>query len=219
MMTEAGCSKTSTLVMVAMMSMLLEADVPVRPEVLDAEQAQFDVMAAPGAVLSGSERVGLVEAARSGQTTNPLQRFAHHLYADPGTIHAEDVFAAVDATSDPAVVETIGVVARLSSVDRTHLVLNVALQPLPTPSKRSPTARVAKGLKHRRGHIPMPPGAIPTTLDLVPSEGAALRNMLGPMYMTENEMSDPLFARNPGLNTPQLETVAARISLINKCFY
>lgn len=144
MMTEAGCSKTSTLVMVAMMSMLLEADVPVRPEVLDAEQAQFDVMAAPGAVLSGSERVGLAEAARSGQTTNPLQRFAHHLYADPGTIHAEDVFAAVDATSDPAVVETIGVVARLSSVDRTHLVLNVALQPLPTPSKRSPTARVAK---------------------------------------------------------------------------
>ncbi|MCZ6739596.1 MAG: hypothetical protein O7C01_07470 [Actinobacteria bacterium] len=57
------------------------------------------------------------------------------------------------------------------------------------------------------------------TLDLVPSEAEALRAMFGPLYMTEEQMGDPRFAREPGLNTPQLETIAGRISMINECFY
>ncbi len=65
----------------------------------------------------------------------------------------------------------------------------------------------------------MPPGPIPMTLDLVPSEAEAFRAMFGPLYMTEEQMGDPLFAREPGLNTPQLETIAGRISMINECFY
>lgn len=65
----------------------------------------------------------------------------------------------------------------------------------------------------------MPPGAIPSALDLIPSEAAAFQAMFGPFYMTEVEMGDPYFSRPEGLNTPQLETVAARISLVNRCFY
>jgi hypothetical protein len=65
----------------------------------------------------------------------------------------------------------------------------------------------------------MPPGPIPVSLDLVPSEGKALRALHGPLYMTGEQMGDPGFARQPGLDTPQLETVAARISLLNECFY
>ena len=108
---------------------------------------------------------------------------------------------------------------RLSSVDRIHHVLGVDLEPLPEPHLGEPTGEIAEGLKRRRGFLPKPPGEIPVTLDLVPSEGKALRAMFGPMYMTEEEMADPYFERDPGLNTPQLETIAARISLINRCFY
>ena len=65
----------------------------------------------------------------------------------------------------------------------------------------------------------MPPGPIPVALDLVPAEGRALRAMSGPFYMTEEQMADPSFARHPGLDTAQLEVVAARVSMLNQCFY
>jgi hypothetical protein len=65
----------------------------------------------------------------------------------------------------------------------------------------------------------MPPGPIPVTLDLIPSEAEAFRAMFDSLYMTEAQMADPQFGREPGLNTPQLETIASRISMLNECFY
>ena len=201
------------------MSNLSEASVPVRQEVITTEQQQFADLAAPGAVLSGEDRVSLAKASRSGQMDGALQEFARHLYAHPGSVHAEHVRAAADMAGDPAVVEAIGIVSRLRAIDRVHEVVGVDLEPLPTPSSDVPTGNITPGLKRGRGHVPMPPGPIPVTLDLVPSEGDALRAMFGALYMTENEMGDPHFNREPGLNTPQLETIAARISLLNECFY
>lgn len=201
------------------MSNLSDASVPVRPDVIEVEQATLDALAAPGAVLTGEERVSLAAAARSGDTKGPLQTFAHQLYTRPGSVHGKHVRAAADATSDPAAVETIAIVARQSAIDRIHDVLDVELEPLPDPKPGSPTGEVASGLKRRRGHVPMPPGPIPVTLGLVPSEEPSFHGLFGPLYMTEPEMGDPHFERNPGLNTPQLETVAARISLLNECFY
>jgi hypothetical protein len=200
-------------------SNLLEASVRPRQDVMDAEEAQFAVLASPGAALTGEQRVALASAARNGYATDQLQTFARHLYTEPSTVHEEHVRAAADVVGDPATVEAIGIVARLSSVDRLHDVLNVDPEPLPQPRPGEPTGRITDALKRRRGFLPKPPGEIPSTLDLVPQEGDALRAMFGPMYMTEHEMGDPLFHREPGLNTPQLETVAARISLLNRCFY
>ncbi len=186
---------------------------------IDAEDAQFLVLASPGAVLTGAQRVGLADAARTGDISDELETLAHHLYSEPATVHEEHVRAAAEVFGDPATVEAVGIVSRLSSVDRVHDVLGVDLEPLPEPLSGEPTEEVAQDLKRRRGFLPKPPGEIPTTLDLVPSEGQALRAMFGPMYMTEHEMGDPHFHRDLGLNTPQLETVAARISLLNRCFY
>lgn len=201
------------------MSNLSEASIPVRQDVISTELRHFADLAAPGAVLNGEDRIALAEAARSGEADGALQEFAHQLYASPGSVHAEHVRAAADSASDPAVVEAIGIVARLRAIDRIHEVVGVDLEPLPEPSADPPTGEITPGLKLRRGHVPMPPGPIPMTLDLVPSEGDALRAMFGALYMTENEMGDPHFNREPGLNTPQLETIAARISLLNECFY
>lgn len=161
----------------------------------------------------------LADAARSGATATPLEEFGRHLYVSPGSVHSEHVRAAAGASSDPAVVEAIGIAARLRAVDRVHEVLDVDLEPLPRPSDSPPTGILMDGLRRRRGHVPMPPGPIPVTLDLVPSEGEALRAMFGALYMTDEEMGDPHFHRSPGLDTPQLETIAARISLLNECFY
>lgn len=201
------------------MSNLNGASVPVRQDVIETEQRHFADLAAPGAVLSGEDRIALAEAARSGDTDSALQDFAHRLYTSPGSVHAEHVRAAADAESDAAAVEAIGIVARLRAIDRVHEVVGVDLEPLPEPLPEPPTGEITPGLKLRRGHVPMPPGPIPVTLDLVPSEGDALRAMFGALYMTEHEMGDPHFHREPGLNTPQLETIAARISLLNECFY
>ena len=201
------------------MSQLLEAQVEARSDAVAAEKAQFVALASPGAALTGEERVTIASAARTGDPENELQQLAHHLYSEPATVHEEHVRAAADAAGDPAAVEVVGIVARLSSVDRIHDVLGVDSEPLPEPSEGEPTGEFVEGLKRRRGFLPKPPGEIPVTLDLVPSEGRALRAMFGPMYMTEEEMADPYFERDPGLNTPQLETIAARISLINRCFY
>lgn len=201
------------------MSNLTQASVPVRPDVITTAERQFSDLAAPGAVLSGAERVELANAARSSETRTPLEEFAHHVYSNPATVHAEHVRAAVDDSGDAAVVEAIGIVARLRAIDRVYEVLAVELEELPEPSTEPPTGVVMEGLQRRRGHVPMPPGPIPVTLDLVPSEGTAFRAMFGALYMTDEEMGDPHFHREPGLDTPQLETIAARISLLNECFY
>jgi len=201
------------------MSNLLQAFVRPRRDAIKAEEAQFLALASPGATLTGQQRISLAKAARTGDVSDTLQTLAHHLYSEPATVHEEQVRAAADAVGDPAAVEAIGIVARLSSVDRVHDILGVDPEPLPEPLTGDPTGEIVQGLKRRRGFLPKPPGEIPSTLDLVPAEGHALRAMFGPMYMTEHEMGDPYFNRDPGLNTPQLETVAARISLLNHCFY
>ena len=201
------------------MSQLLQAPVPVRHDVIDVVERSMEALASPGGALTGERRVSLARAAREDDDESPLGAFAHHLYVSPGTVEQQHVRAAADIEGDGPVVEAIGIVARLSAVDRVHAVLGIDLEPLPQPKPGPVTGALAEGLKRRRGHVPMPPGPIPVTLDLVPSEGQALRAMFGPLYMTEKQMSDPMFHRDPGLTTPQLETVAARISLLNQCFY
>ncbi|MGB7860428.1 MAG: hypothetical protein WBM90_08020 [Acidimicrobiia bacterium] len=198
---------------------LENAPVPVRPDIPEALRASFRATARPGGVFTGAERVDIANTARTGEAGGVLSRFARHLYSEPATVEEEHVREAADRVGDPAVVETIGIVSRLSSVDRFHTVLGIPLEPLPEPEAGEPNGKINEGLKRRRGHVPMPPGPIPVALDLVSSEAEAFKAMFGPMYMTEEEMSDPDFGRSPGLDTPQLEIVAARVSLINRCFY
>lgn len=198
---------------------LLNASVVVRHDVIDIEREFLEQLAHAGATLTGEQRVAIARAARHGANGDALQDFAHHLYEVPATVTEADVRTAAEAAGEPPTVETIGVVARLSAIDRIHSVLGVDLEPLPKPEPGEPTGRVADGLKRRRCHVPMPPGPIPFALDLIPDEGQKWQEMFGPLYMTEEEMGDPHFHRDPGLNTPQLETVAARISALNECFY
>ncbi len=196
-----------------------ESRVAVRRDISIAIRRAFQFLASPGGSLSGTERVSLARAARSGHSSDPLERLAAHLYSSPATVDEAAARSVADLVGDPPVVEAVGVVARLSCVDRFCQVIGVDQLPLPEPVTAPPTGDIAPGLKRRRAHVPMPPGPIPVALDLVPAEGKALRAMFGPFYMTEEQMADPNFARHPGLDTAQLEIVAARVSLVNRCFY
>lgn len=126
---------------------------------------------------------------------------------------------AAEEVGDPMTVEVISIVSMLSAVDGAHRSLGAQPEPLPEPAPGEPTGDVTKGLKRRRTHIPMPPGAIPVALDLLPAVGHVFRASYGPQYMTEPEMALGGFSRTPGLNRAQIEIVSSRTSLLNECFY
>lgn len=196
-----------------------KAPVPVRGDITEAMNRDLERLRRAGGSLDGARRVSLARRARVGTGSDPLESLAAKLYSDPASVTGEDVEAAASSTGYPEVVETIGIVARLSAVDRFHSVLGVDLPPVPEPLPGMPTGQVTPGLKKRVGHVPMPPGPIPVSLDLVPAEGEAVLDLHGSIYMTEEDMGDPSFGRTPGLDTPQLEAIAARVSYLNECFY
>lgn len=195
------------------------APFPIRADLPRAFRDAWMELAGPGGSLTGRERVSLAHSARLGGPGEPLHQFARLLYSDPAAVEGSHVAHIAQDVGYPNVVETVGIISRLSAVDRFHSVIGLPLEPLPDPVPGEPTGEITEGLKVRAGHVPMPPGPIPYSLGLIPAEIRALAAIDGPLYMTHEEMDSPTFRRNPGLNRPQLELIAARTSMINECFY
>lgn len=202
--------------------------VSVRQDLKEAYGEIWEHLASPGPTLTGIQRVGLaayVRAARSGDTPAWIDlpvsvlNLAALLFTDPARVDRSTVRAAAGDAGDPLTVEVIALVSMLSAVDGAHRGLGALLEPLPVPGAGTPTGVIAEGLKQRRTHVPMPVGAIPVALDLLPEVGEAFRNSFGPQYMTGAEMESDDFEREPGLNRAQIEVVSSRTSLQNKCFY
>ena len=204
------------------------ASVPVRTDIAAVFKDEWAHLATAGAALSSHERLAVATTARnavsndrkpSGALDPAIAALASTLMADPGAVEEALVRATADAASEPTAVETIGIVSRLSAVDGFHRALGLALEPLPAPIDGEPTGAVTPDLKRRRTHVPMPPGPIPISLDLVPTEGLAVESLHGPLYMTYGEMAYDDFARRPGLNRAQMELISSRSSHRNGCFY
>lgn len=202
--------------------------VPVRQDLRDTYIEMWRHFAQPGPTLTGRQRVGLaayVRAARSGDTPAwvdlpaTLLHLATTLFGDPAGVDGPMVRQAATDAGDPMVVEVIGLVSMLAAVDGAHRGLTAELEPLPSAMDGEPTGVIAEGLKPRRTHVPMPAGAIPVALDLVPEVGRAYRDSFGPQYMLETDMQFQDFERSPGLNRAQIEVISSRTSLHNKCFY
>lgn len=204
------------------------AEVPVRSDLSEAFRAQWIQLAAPGATLTSRERLAVATEARRavGESEAALSsidptivRLASTLMADPGDVDEAIVRSTADAVGDPTAVEVIGIISQLSAVDGFHHALGIDVEPLPDPIEGEPTGAITRDLKRRRTHVPMPPGPIPVSLDLTPSEGLAMEAIAGPLYMTYEEMAFGAFARNPGLNRAQMELISSKTSLNNTCFY
>ncbi len=202
--------------------------VPVREDLRLAYIDLWSHLGAPGPTLTGSQRVQLgahARAVREGDTPpwvglpDSLLKLAATLFRNPAAVDGTMVRGTADEVGDPMTVETIAVVSMLAAVDGAHRGLGAELEPLPEPAAGNPTGEVAEGLKRRCTHTPMPPGAIPAALDLLPAVGEVFRNSYGPQYMTEAEMDFANFRRDPGLDRAQIEIVSSRTSLLNECFY
>ena len=202
--------------------------VPVRQDLKAAYGEIWAHLAGPGPTLTGNRRVSLaafVRAARSGDTPAwpdlpaSVLNLAALLFTDPAKVDRSTVRSAADDAGDPTTVEVISIVSMLAAVDGGHRGLSADLEPLPAPREGAPTGVIAEGLKQRRTHVPMPSGAIPLALDLLPDVGQVFQKSFGPQYMTESEMGFDDFGRTPGLNRAQIEVVSSRTSLLNECFY
>jgi hypothetical protein len=209
------------------------AEFSVRSDLQEALRREWEFLAAPGTWWSASERVAIAaetraamlgERAASGPTSilsAGVLDVVWKVAADSPLITAEWVAALPGRGVDlPAYAEIVGVVARLSSVDRFHRALGLALEPLPEPQAGEPsrTPAAAEGLVEGESYIPMVGRvAIPQTISLVPAETAAWYALSDAMYMTFKEMDDPDFRR--AMHRTQIELVAARTSQINECFY
>ncbi len=194
--------------------------VPIRDDLRGAHQAIWEHIARPGPVFDASRRISILSIAREdAPTTDAIERLATTLYNDPGSVSATMVDGAVTAHGEAAVVETVSIVSMLAAVDSTHLALGAAQVPLPDPMPGDPTGNIASGLKKRRTYVPMPRNSITVALELLPEENEVYATACGPHYMTFAEMASPRFARTPGLDRAQLETVASRTSIHQDCFY
>ena len=204
------------------------APVQVRADLRYAYINTWAHFARPGPTLTGHQRLNLLAMVREANEGNPgaegwwdenLGLLAATLYSTPNLVNGDLVAKAISAVGDAQTVETIAIVSMLASIDGTHRALGAEAEPLPTPEDGTPTGKVTAGLKRRRAHVPMPPGPIPSSLDLLPDEGAAFQALFGPQYMTNAEMMLDDFRRMPGLNRAQMELISTRTSVHNECFY
>ncbi len=193
------------------------------PEQLtEAFAGEWQRLSAPGATLTAEQRLQVATTARaaySGEATSvePVQRAAAKVSRAPGSIREEWVEAVAAEIGYPQYVEVAGVVARLTAVDTVHRALDLELMALPEPLPGQPTGEIDDTLKKRAGWVPMTAPSVVYALSIVPAEMRAQEVMSGPLYMTYEEMDDPV---QPGvIPRAQKELIAARTSAINECFY
>lgn len=209
------------------MFMFSESPAPVRSDIAESFRHLWDAFAEPGPALTALQRRVILAKVREptmdlpvkGDLPRVLLDLAQALYTTPAAVDGDLVTRASHDAGYPITVEIIALIAMLAAVDGFHRALGIALEELPEPRTGDPTRHVADGLTPRRTHVPMPQGAIPVALDLLPEVGDTYRSLFGPLYMTTAEMGSPTFSRMPGLNRAQMEVVSSRTSLLNECFY
>jgi hypothetical protein len=202
-----------------------DGSVPVPGRIAAGIERARNHIAASGTCWTGIQRVELAETARLASTGDaPLaattvpdlaRRTATKIATQAHRLDAADV----DALDSPAAyVEIVGIVARTTAIDTTARGVGAAAVPFPPAAGNEPDGRVNAAVKRRSALVPTAGPAGPTTaLSAVPSEDAAQADLHGALYLSYHEMGD--LSIHKGLPRWQLELVAARTSLINRCHY
>jgi hypothetical protein len=191
-------------------------------------ERMWDRIAAPGATLTGAERISIASIARAARSGDPLPAVdlpamvveaARVLGAEPASINKKWIAETIEpAIGYPGYVEIVGLVSQLTAVDTYHRAMGLPLEPLPEPIAGEPTGAVAEGAKLTSSWVPTDgPGSVVYALSLVPSEKDGFEDLHGPLYLPVGEIRNWDFSR--ALARPQMELVAARTSAINDCFY
>ena len=137
--------------------------------------------------------------------------------------------------SDGQYVEIIGTVVALVSIDQFCRGVGIQEHPLPSPVPGEPSGYRPRRAGPDEAWVPMVPannsgtpeadlwpadqtGNVIRAMSLVPDEVRTLCDLGAVHYLPNDRVSDPT-ASQGGLTRPQIELIAAKVSVINECFY
>ena len=219
---------------------------PISERVRAAHRRSWARLAAPGFWWTGAERVAIAAecrraAALEGGGSDLLPEAAAHavqkIVVDNANLSREwcDEICAAEGMSDAHYIELLGVVVHVFSIDELHRALGLPLEPLPEPLAGEPSRRRPTGARRVAGWLPItPPDALDaedadlydnapvaanvlTALSLVPSNLPWLADLSHAHYASYVEMREMGKVRE--ISRAQQELIAARVSVLNECFY
>lgn len=212
--------------------MLIAAALTPSPERADAVVRAWSQLNGAGPTLRSSERQAVIFDARRAWAGVKEPNADHGLLGEAAhwvAVDAEgislDLIASLEARGLDRLryLEVVGVVARLSNIDWYVRAIGAETLPLPFSDVPLPDAVDATGNVHPEARItdswvPMLDlASAPRTLDALPDEGDALRDLHEPMYI---DMADIVnWSVSDELTRSQIEYLAARVSYLNECFY
>lgn len=209
----------------AMFSQVELAPSPTRRSAVERAWSQ---LCGPGPMLSSRQRREIITGARRAwagaeapdNTAGALGEATYWLAVDAEGITQDLVASFAKRGMDTlSYLEVVGVVSRLSNIDWYLRALGAPTPPIPLEDGDA----VATGNVHPNAQItdswvPMLTNAsAPRTLDALPDEGDALRDLHEPMYINMASIEDWSFSDD--LSRSQIEYLAARTSYLNECFY
>ena len=219
---------------------------PIREKTIAAQQDSWARIARPGRWWTGAERVELARLTRAARelaaaSSDLLPEMA--VYAVQKLVVDNRSLSRAfydEVTADPEMsadryVELVAVVVHALSIDEFHRALGLPLEPLPAPQAGEPSRRRPPEAEQRDSWPPIVPrrglpaadqplygprewGAnVISALSLIPENVRWLHDLSEGHYLSFQEMGqpDPLRA----LSRPQIELIAARVSVLNECFY
>ncbi|CCG02284.1 hypothetical protein [Blastococcus saxobsidens] len=206
---------------------LTGAGLPVPDGVRAELRREWVRLARPGTWLSGRERVAVAREARAARSFTDadtdlpplLTEAAHSVSAAADLITREWVSdLRARGLETEQYVEVVGVVSRLAAVDSYVRGVGSAEEPLPDPVPGEASRRRNGQVRWRNAFVPTDPedGAL-YALSAVPAENEARNRLHAALYLSTEQMAD--LAYQDGLSRAQMELLAARVSLLNNCFY
>ena len=221
-------------------------DLPIRPKTISSQQRSWEIIASPGRWWNGIERI---EIARVGRAARDFKAAAsdilpeaavyaiQKLVADNANLNRDwyEEIVAAEGMSEDRYVELVAVVVHALSIDEFHRALGLELEPLPDPILGEPTRHRPPQATQRATWPPIVPksglnpedamfygplewGAnVISALSLIPENVRWLHDLSEGHYLSfaEMRMPDPLRS----ISRPQIELIAARVSVLNECFY
>lgn len=173
----------------------------------------------------------------AGKLPSTVVDVIHRITTDPGRLTQSWLRGVLEAgLADTHYVELVGCAVISNALDVFQRALSFEDAQLPAPLPGEPTRERPDAACEDGAWVPLIPNdataalevyrgmsTVPNigrALSLVPKEVAALAGLSGPHYMELGNVRDPNY-ETPGraIDRLQMELVAARVSLLNECFY
>ena len=209
----------------------------VRDDLVEAHRLSLAHVASPGARLTAARRVQIAKVAHDAYLAvepsppwvrpfdDPALDVAYRLARHAGTITEQWYEQIITEGMHPLDwVEIVGVVIATIPPVAFARAAGVTVPGLPAPIAGEPTGREATELAPAKlNWVPVAAPAdkvasVVQALSALPDEWDNLWRLAGAQYMSDRQMDDPLWNRGT-LSRPQMELVAARLSLIRECFF